>query len=256
VIAGAVALLVATAVAAPPGASRSAPALALTATPARLALVGAARQVIRVANRGSGPLVVDAAPAGFTLGLRGAPRILLRGAAARRAASWLRVRPSRLVLDGGESAEVVVTSVLPRAAPPGDHATLVLLTTRPPPSTSVGVRIRIGVTAVVRVPGRVRHALAIRSLRVRATPARCVLRLVVANAGNVVESLRRGVDVSLVAGGRRVARLRSAAREFLPHSRGVVEVLYRGTLRGAVTARVTATPRTGPALRRSFRLLL
>jgi hypothetical protein len=33
-------------------------------------------------------------------------------------------------------------------------------------------------------------------------------------------------------------------------------VLYRGTLRGAVTARVTATPRTGPALRRSFRLLL
>ena len=239
------------------GAGPSRPALALTATPAHVALVGAARQVIRVANRGTEPLVVDAVPAGFTLGLRGVPRILLRGVAARRAASWVRIRPARIVLGGGASIELGVTSTPPRVATPGDHAALVLLTTRAPPGAPVGVCLRIGITVVVHVPGRTRHALVLRALRVRRIADRGVLRLVVANAGNVVESWRRGgVEVSLVARGRVVAQLHSRARELLPHSTGVVEVVYRGGVRGRVSARVTVTPRAGPAFGRIFRLRL
>jgi hypothetical protein len=255
VITRAVAVAVAVMAPASAGASPSRPALALTATPAHVTLAGAARQVIRVANRGTEPLVVDASPAGFTLGLRGAPRVLLQGVAARRAASWLRIRPAKVVLAGGASAEVGVTSVPARPATPGDHAALVLLTTRPPPGARVGVRMRIGITVVVHVAGRIRHALVLRALHVRRLEDGRMLQLVIANAGNVVESLRSGgIEVSLVARKQVVARLRSPARELLPHSSGVVELRYRGEIRGRVTARVVVTPHAGPAIRRTFRL--
>jgi len=233
------------------------PALALTASPAHVALVGAAHQVIRLANRGTEPVVVDAAPAGFTLGPHGAPRILLRGALARRAASWLRIRPARLLLPGGASAELRLASAPPRDATPGDRAALVLLTTRPSVGAAVAVRMRIGITVVVRVPGRTRHALVLRGLHVRRVGDIRVLRLVIANAGNVVESLRRGgVQLQLIAGKRVVASLRSPARELLPHGTGVVDLPYRGGVRGYLTARVSVTPRTGPAVNRTFRLRL
>jgi hypothetical protein len=256
VIARAAAVLVSLVAPASAGAPPSRSALALTATPAHVTLVGAARQVIRVTNRGTGPLVVDAAAAGLTFGLRGAPRILVRGAAARRAASWLRIRPTPIVLAGGTSAELAVASAPPRAATPGDHTSLVLLTTRAPPGPRVGVRLRIGITVVIHVPGRTRHALVIRSLHERRSSGRHVLQLVVANGGNVVESLRRGaVEVSLAAGGRVLARLRSPARELLPHGTAVVEFSYHGAVRGQVTAHVVLTPRVGPLIRRTFRLV-
>jgi hypothetical protein len=238
-------------------ASPSSPALALRASPAHVALVGAAHQVIRVANRGTEPVVVDAAPAGLTLGLHGAPRILLTGASARRAASWLRIRPARLVLPGGASAELRVTSTPPRVATPGDHAALVLLTTRASARSAVGVRMRIGITVVVRVPGRTRHALVLRGLHLRRVADARVFQLMIANAGNVVESLRRGdVQLQLVAGKRVVARLLSPSRELLPHGTGVVDLPYRGRARGYLTARVAVTPRAGPAFSRTFRLRL
>jgi hypothetical protein len=235
----------------------SRPALALTASPAHVALVAAAHRDILVANRGTEPVVVDAAPAGFTLGLHGAPQILLRGRSARQADSWLRIRPARLVLPGGGSADLRVTSAPPRGAAPGDHAALVLLTTRGPAGAAVRVRMRIGIKVVVRVPGRTRHALVLRGLQVRRVADARVLQLLIANAGNVVESLRRGgVQLQLVAGKRVVARLRSPARELLPHGTGVVDLPYRGAVRGSLTARVEVTPHAGPALRRTFRLQL
>jgi hypothetical protein len=238
------------------GVGPSRPAVALTATPAHLRLVGADRQLIRVANRGTEPLVVDAAAVGLTLGLRGRPRILLRGAAARRAASWVRIRPARIVLRGGASAEVGVAAAPLRGVSPGDHAALVLLTTRASPRGSVGVRLRIGVTVVVHVPGRIRHSLVVRALRVRRSAHGHVLQLVVANAGNVVESLRRGtVEVALVARGRVVARLRSGARELLPQNSALVELRYRSEGRGPLTAQVVVRPRAGPVVRRTFRLI-
>jgi hypothetical protein len=236
-------------------ASPNRPAVALTATPAHVTLVGAERQVIRVANGGSEPVVVDAAAAGFALGLRGAPQVLLRGASAQRAASWLYIRPAHVVVPGGTSAELGVTSAPPRRAPPGDHAALVLLTTRASARAPVGVRMRIGITVVVHIAGRTRHALALRALHIRRVGDRRVLRLVLLNAGNVVESFRRGgVEVSLAVHERVVARLRSPARELLPRSSGVIELLCRCAFRGRVTAHVAVTPRAGPAFVRTFRV--
>jgi hypothetical protein len=161
-----------------------------------------------------------------------------------------------MVLAGGASAEVGVGSAPPRAAGPGDHAALVLLTTRAPAGAGVGVRLRIGITVVVHIPGRVRHALLLRALHLRRAAGSHVLRLVVVNAGNVVELLRRGaVEVSLFAGRHVLATLHSPARELLPHSRGVIDIRYGGDLRRRFAARVIITPRTGPVVRRTFVLI-
>jgi hypothetical protein len=257
VIVRAAAVLFSVLVPASAGSGPRRPALALTATPAHVTIVGTEHRVLRVTNRGTETLVVDAAAAGLTLGLHGAPRLLFRGAAARRAASWLRIRPARIVLAGGASAEVGVGSALPRAAEPGDHAALVLLTTRAPyAGAGVGLRLRIGITVVVRVPGRIRHVLRLRALHPRRGAGNHVLRLVVVNAGNVVESLRSGaIEVSLLVGKGVVATLRSPARELLPRSKGVIDIRYPGDVRRPFTARVTVTPRAGPVVRRTFRLV-
>src|SRR5204862_3464679 len=127
----------------------------------------------------------------FTLGPRGRPHVL-DGASARRVASWLRVRPRRIALAPGAVADLVLVAAPSRAATPGDHAALVLLTTRAPPGIAVPVRLRVGVTVVVRVPGRIVHRLGLRSLRVRGAGRQPVFRVVVANRGNVVEWLRSG----------------------------------------------------------------
>ncbi len=238
------------------GASATRPVVALTASPARATLVGSARQLIRVANAGAEPVVVDVVPAGFALGPRGRPRILLIGDAARRAAAWLAIRPSRIALGPGASTNLTLVSKPPRAATPGDHPALVLLTTRASPLAPVAVRMRIGITVLVRVPGRIRHALVVRSLHVRRVAHRQLLELVVANAGNVVEWLRRGrVEVSLALHGRVIARLDPAARELLPRATAIFDLPYRAGVHGDVTAVVALGDRV-KTLRRSFRVRL
>jgi len=241
------------------GASATRPVVALTASPVRATLVGSARQLIRVANAGAEPVVVDVVPAGFALGPRGRPRVLLVGDAARRAAAWLAIRPSRIALGPGASTNLTLVSKPPRAATPGDHPALVLLTTRASPLAPVAVRMRIGITVVVRVPGRTRHGLALRSLRVRHVAHRRLIELVIANRGNVVEWLRRGrFEVVLLAHGRVIARLQSAARELLPRASGIVQLAYGGDVRGRVTALVVFVPsgRRATTLRRTFRVWL
>jgi hypothetical protein len=257
----AAALLALLAVVAPPpaasGGGRGRPAVALAASPAHLTLVGRARRSLRVVNPGAAAVVVDASPAGFALGPRGRPRVLV-GASARLVAAWLRIRPSRIALAPGAVAELELVATPTRAATPGDHAALVLFTTRAPPGTVVPVRMRVGITVVVRVPGRIVHALRLRSLRVLASArGRRVVRVVVANRGNVIEWLRRGrVEITVLAGARRAVRLRSSPRELLPGARAVFDFRYRASARGRVTAVASlAGPRAGGGtLRRSFRL--
>lgn len=251
-LAAAVSLL---APAAPAGAER--PPAALSVSPAHLTLVGASRQPIRVVNAGTGPVVVDVAPAGFGLGSRGQPRIVARGADARIAAAWLVIRPKRIVLPAGGSASVSVASSPPPRAAPGDHAALVLLTTRARPG-GIGMRMRIGVAIVLRIPGAIVHRLVVRSLRVTARSAN-VLRVVVANRGNVIESLAPGrLDITRFAAGQLVARLRSPARELLPHTSAGFDLRYPPGLHGSVIVRValTATGAGGTTLRRTFRVRL
>jgi hypothetical protein len=155
----------------------------------------------------------------------------------------------------GAVADLVLVAA-PSHAAPGDHAALVLLTTRAPPGVAVPVRLRVGITVVVRVPGRIVHRLALRSLRVVAAARRPVLRVIVANRGNIVEWLRRGrIEIELLAGRRRVAELRSWAREVLPGSTAIFELPYRGSVRGRLTALV-ALAGSRETLRRSFRVRL
>src|SRR5205814_5492386 len=91
--------------------------VALMAAPARVVLAGTTDAAVRVANSGTRPVVVDVSRAGFALTLRGRPRIVRRG--ARSAASWLKLRPTHLVLPARTSAPLLVSASVPRKAEPG-----------------------------------------------------------------------------------------------------------------------------------------
>jgi hypothetical protein len=184
-----------------------------------------------VTNSGSRAVVVDVARAGFVLDLRGRPR-----AVARRS-SWLAVRPHRLTLAPGATATLTVSAHVPPRAQPGDHSELVLLASRPPAARGLPVRLRLGVVVVVRAPGRVVRSLSAISLHVRRAGKARVLGLLLANRGTVTESV--GGPCTLLwlhRRGRILARLRTAERRILPHTRGLVELVYRGRLRGQLRA--------------------
>ncbi len=237
------------------GTSTTRPPVALTASPAHVALAGSGQSTIRVTNSGSRPVLVDVARAGFSLDLRGRPRISPPGG-ARAAGAWLTVRPRRLALGAGASSALTVTSRVPRRAEPGDHDALVLLTTRPQHGLGLPVRIRIGVVVVVRAPGRIVRRLELRGLRVRRADRARLLELLVVNRGNVTETLGRSrVVVALRRPGLAPARVRPVARELRPRTSGIVQFAYRGRLRGWVTARVTIST-GGVGVQRSFRARL
>jgi len=237
------------------GTSTTRPPVALTASPAHVALAGSGQSTIRVTNSGSRPVLVDVARAGFSLDLHGRPRISPPGG-ARAAGAWLTVRPRRLALGAGASSVLTVTSRVPRRAEPGDHDALVLLTTRPQQGLGLPVRMRIGVVVVVRAPGRIVRRLELRELRVRRTGRARTLELLVVNRGNVTETLGRNrADIALHGHGLVQARLRPAARELRPRTSGIVQFSYRGRLRGWVTARVRVSSGRD-SVHRTFRVRL
>ncbi len=174
--------------------------------------------------------------------------------ASESAASWLTVRPGRFVLGPGAGRSLTVASRLSAGAEPGDHDALVLLTTRPQRGAGVAVRMRIGIVVVVRAPGPVVRRLELRGLRVRRGSGVRILELDVVNRGNVTETLERGwVRISLRRGGAE-ATLSADSRELRPRTRGVVQLPYRGRLRGWVTVRVRIAAQAGlPVVRRTFR---
>lgn len=218
------------------GASAVRPPVSLVASPARIALVGRARQTIRIANTGATRVVVDVARAGFALDLRGRPRV------ARPVAPWLHVRPLRLVIAPGRERSLTVSTAPSPRAEPGDHGALVLLTTERRWSRSLAIRMRLGVVVVLRVPGRIVRRLVPLRIHVRRSGRARVLVLTLANLGNVTETVdRRCVSVALVRRGRVLARLHPARRDLLPHTRGIVELRYRGPVRGSVRAVVPRT---------------
>jgi len=238
------------------GASGVRSPLALAASPAHVRLAGTAATTLRVTNWGSARVVADVGTAGFALGLRGRPRIVRRPAGRRAAASWLTVRPRRLVLPAGGTAVLTVSSNAPRRAEPGDHPALVLVTTRPRAGARIGVRMEIGVVVVVRVPGVVVHRLALGRLSVRRHGTRTMLELRISNLGNVTEPVGPGrLRVELLQGGRVAGRARPARRELLPRSRGIEEIACRGHVTGAVMVLVELR-RGGRTLRRVFHLRL
>jgi len=241
---GAAALLVATS--RPPS---------LAASPARLTLNGAESRTIRVTNSGGGAALVDVAPAGFALDLRGRPRIVRRTDAA---ALRLEVQPRRLALQPGEATTLTVSAVPPPHVRAGDHPALVLLTTQPR-GAGLDVRMQIGIVVIVRMPGAVLHRLELRGLRVRRGRGADLLELSVVNRGDVTEHLaRERIRVSLRRRGRVIARMRAGPRDVFPRSPATETFRYRGRLRGPATALVEVVrPANGvPILRRTFRIRL
>ena len=219
----------------PVGAAAAPPAtLGLTVWPARVTVAADRTQQIHVRNGGARPLVVDVAPAGFGLDLRGTPRVLRAAGAAR----WLAIRPRSLRLAPGATGTVTARAAVPHRARPGDHPTLVLLRTRPGGGRAIGVRVQVGVVVDVRVAGAARRRVVLGSLRVVRQGHRRGLVLAVVNEGDVTEHIGPDTSLGLYAGRTLVARLQPRRRELLPRSRGLVEFVYRGGHRGPVRALV------------------
>jgi hypothetical protein len=220
-------------------AARARPVVSLSASPARIALGVRARVPIELTNVGPSRVLVGAAPRSFAVDVRGRPALGAPGRGARSAATWLRVRPRSLSIPAGATRVLELTSRAPVRAEPGDHHALVLLSTRPTGAGRVGVRMRLGVRVVVRVPGPVVRRLVVRAVRVRRYHRARILDFALSNLGNVTERISPArATVALVARHRVVARLRLEQRELLPGARGIVAARYRGSVRGRVVARI------------------
>jgi hypothetical protein len=196
------------------------PAAALSASPARVELAGSGAAAIRLTNNGGAAAVVDAAPAGFVIDRNGRPRV----ATIRDRQVRVLVRPRTVPLAAGGTASIDVVARVDARAAPGDHVALVVLGTRPRAAGGVGVRLRIGLIVVVRVPGAVVRRLRLVGLAV--AHGRVTIR--VRNLGNVVERLDpRALRLEIRHGGRVLRRLRAPTRELLPHGLAVLHFTCR-----------------------------
>jgi hypothetical protein len=194
------------------------PRVALSVSPARLALTAPGSRRINVRNAGAEQVVVD---------------VLRRTVGTR----WLRVSPERLLLGPGRSAVLTLRVEARRDAEPGDHRVLVLLATRPQHGSRVALRLRLGVRVSVRMPGRIVRRLAFGGVRVHRARGLRLIFVPVVNRGNVTVQLRGHVTASLFRHGDRVARLRVMARPALaPGVRTVLALRYAGRVRGPVMA--------------------
>ncbi len=245
---GAVALA-ALALAAPalaPGAAREPASLAIAAWPARVVVQAPGRTTIHVDNPGRDPVVVDAAPSGYALDARGRPRVR----SARVSQAWLVVRPIHLAVAAGAGGTLSVSVLRPRAVRPGDHAFVVLLTTRLPSRRTVLAHLRIGVVVVARVPGALVRRLALGRIQVRRLGRAHVIEIAVANRGDVDEWLgSRRLSVRLVRRAGPGATIEAAPRRVLARSRGLLQLRCPTSLHGRFTAIVTLLQPSGTVAR-------
>lgn len=223
------------------------PAVAVSASPARIVLAARASREIRVTNAGHTAATVVVRSAGYALGPRGSPRIRMG-----RRPGWLRLNPNRLTLSPGASGVVTVVGAPTRTTAPGDHAALVLLRTRPTRGAPVAVGLQIGVVVTLRVPGTIMHRLRVEDVRVELRGRRRFLDVVVSNRGNVTERIGPGrLRVALV-GSRRRIELRPSTRELLPRSRGIVLVPCGAALARTLTVEVQLRSLDGGMVVRDF----
>jgi len=221
------------------------PPVALTATPAHVALAGAAVQAITVANPGRTVAVVDARLAGYALDLHGRPHVV--GQHDRSVV--LSIAPQRLALAPGATGTVLVASTIRLGAGVGDHVGLVLFTTEPRGGAGVGVRMQVGVPVTIRVPGNVRHRVVFEGTRL----VKRVLELRFHNTGNVTATIgARRFRVELRRSGRVRATLHVRSRELLPGARSVVDVRLPQRIHDRVRAMINADDGAGGMLRRQF----
>jgi len=224
------------------GADRS--HVALSVSPARLALAAPGSRTIKLRNDGAERVAVDATW-----------RTLDRQTAAR---TWVQIVPTHLLLRSGETAILTLRAGPPRRAEPGDHQLLVLLTTRPLRGARVNVQVRLGVRVRMVVPGRIVRHVTLGGLSLHRRGNARLMVVSIANRGNVTVQLRGRVTALLVRRGHQLARLSPPARRaLLPGARAVLALRYRGRVRGPVTAIVRV--RLGPGIRvaeRRYRIRL
>jgi hypothetical protein len=233
VLAGLTALVLASAPSAA-GADTDRPRVALSVSPARLALVAPGARTIKVRNDGAERVVVDATRR--TLGPETATK------------TWLQITPARVVLRSKQSAILMLRASPPRHAEPGEHRILVLLTTRPLRGGRVNVQVRLGVRIRMVVPGRIVRDAALGGLRLRRWRNARIMFVSVTNRGNVTVPLRGRVTALLLRRGQRLARLTPHGRRaLLPGARAVLALRYAGRVRGLLTAVVRV--RLGPGVR-------
>jgi hypothetical protein len=250
------------AAAAAPGASLSPgrPLVSLSATPARLTLLGGIPATLVVHNDGAARVRVVAQTSSFVFDQYGNADVAPRREPPRSGRRWLSIRPRQLVLAPGQEGLVRVVARAPHGASPGDHHALVLLSSVLPGRSRVSVRTRLGVLTFVRVPGRVLRHVAIARVRVVRGRGRRVLVTLV-NRGNVTERLARGqVTITLRRPGRAATVLRTLPRDLLAGTTGLVAASVPRSLRGAVAVVVRIAGQPGwtagpasPALRPSSR---
>jgi hypothetical protein len=223
----------------------AATALSLSIAPAHVSMAPGATQTIEVTNTGRAAVVLAASTAGYALDLRGRARILQSSGTA----SWLSLRPARLVLPPRSTVPLTIAARRPPGARAGDHEALVLLTSLPRAVGALSVRMRVGVVVAVRVPGRLVIELDAVALR-RARAG--LIELALANRGDVVEQIVPArLSLVLWRHGRVLARLGPVVRRLLPRTRGIAEFHYPRLIHGVVNVVVEI----GPS-RRTFRLRL
>jgi hypothetical protein len=212
------------------------PQVAVSVSPARVALVAPGSRRVKLRNDGAARVVVDV---------------------TNRRNEWFVIRPVSVRLDPGRSTVLTLRATRSRRAEPGDHRALVVLMTRPLARNRVNVRLRLGVRVALRVPGRVIRRLSFGGIRVRQDGRARSIIVAAANSGNVTVGLRR-VTATLIRHGRASGHLRSRTRRALrPGGHGNVELPYRGRLRGPVTVVVRAELAGGaPAVERRYRIRL
>lgn len=193
------------------------PPAALAVSPVRVVLVGSGAATVRLTNTGRTVTAVDGEPAGLAVDPSGRPW----AAPQRDRDVGVVVRTRGLVLAAGASAAATIrVHVGPRASP-GDHASLVVFATRPRISGGVGVRLRVGVVIVVRVPGAIVHRLRLGRIDVARRRGRAILTVRIRNLGNVLERVDRS-SLRVRLRGRPVGPLGPVERELLPGGTALV----------------------------------
>lgn len=209
------------------------PALSISASPFSLHLNGAATGSIHVTNPGTRTVVVAVSTGDLAVSTAGTVSVDPKHKPKLSARSWLSVSPRQLELAPGASADVTVDAHPPANATRGDHYALVLLTSVPPHGVEVGVSTRIGVSVVDTLAGGKAPPPSIHAPKVIAHGKKRMLRLQIANRGDVVERFARGqISVQVERGARTVTRLVGPGRVLLPHSTGLITLAYPAKLRG------------------------
>jgi hypothetical protein len=225
------------------GADADRPRVAVSVSPARLALVAPGSRRIKLRNDGAERVAID---------------VTQRAVGPQTVAAWLHVVPGRVSLGSGDSATLTLLVSPPRGAEPGNHRALVLVTTRPLRGGPVSLRMRLGIRLAITVPGRIVRRVMLGSLRVHRRRNTQLLLVSVANRGNVTIQLRGHVTAWRIRRGHRPVRLRPLARPaLLPGARAILTLRHRGRVRGLVT--VVVQVRLGPEIRlaqRRYRLRL